>query len=246
MGLRIYIQPPRDDVNSNIELIKLLIRELELIYSLFLERLNELNKDDIFEKAGIPKPNFYFRNFEHDFSDISLSVFFKSYLFIIRQAIEKIFRVIYQSKEILGFDKVQNPIPDLSKSGHFSKNFEKLLLDQYDFDKDILNLLKKWSDIIIVTRIIRNALKTQASFKVWIVNIEGKIEVKIICPLLPRERKDPTLKLIKQKMSVSLDKLKNFVLEPSIMESGIMMVKEFYKMFILKLHQKNNIDNPNT
>ncbi|APF20867.1 hypothetical protein Calab_1032 [Caldithrix abyssi DSM 13497] len=240
MGVKIYIQPPRDDIYSNIELIKLLKRELELIYNLFLKRLNELKKEDVFENEDIPKPNFYFRSFEHDFSDVTLSVLFKSYLFIIRQTIEKIFRVIYQSRKILGYDKVQNPIPDLSKSGHFGRNFEKLLKDQYNYDYDILNLLKKWSDLIIVTRIIRNALKTQALFKVWIINIENKREVKIICPLLPRERKDPTLKLIKQPMSASIEEIKNFILEPSIMGTGIEMIKEFYNLFVKKIPKKQN------
>jgi len=248
MGINIYIQPPRDDINSNIDLIKLLIKELSLIYDLFLKRLNELKSEDIIENKDIPKPNFFFRSFEYDFSDVTLSVLFKSYLFIIRQAIEKIFRVIYQSRQILGYDKVKNSIPDLSKSSNFGKNFEKLLKDQYDYDNDILNLLKKWSDIIIVTRIIRNALKTQASFKIWIIYHENKREVKIICPLLPRERNDPTLRLIKQPMSSPPDKIKNFILEPSIMGTGISMIQEFYYIFLQKIPKGkiSNNDNLNT
>jgi hypothetical protein len=242
MNVQIYLPPPKDDINSNITRLNIFLSELNQLKDLFYSRLDEKLKEledheNELEKKGIPKPIFSMNQLSDEYSDIKLNLYFKCYFFILKQAIDKILHLIYLSRDQLGFEKVNNSIPDASKPKSFSTFIKNLAENKYDFDKDILNILDENRDLLIITRILRNSLKIQGTFRVIIIN--GK-EVTIVCPVLKRDKDDKTMNLLKTKLSVELKDLKNLTFGRSFVEQSFFSLNEIIKILNNKLDKNKN------
>ncbi len=237
MSIDIRLNLPKDDVNSNLIRLRIFKSELRIVRKKFYSRLRLIMKreDDFYKNSGIPKPVFSMKQLSDDFADVELNLYFKSFLFIYRQFIEKVFRIIFLLKPRYENKKAKIKIPDASRPGKFSKFIDNLLNNKYEYDNEILEILIKYSDLFILSRILRNTLKLQGTFNTLFINNKPII----VCPILAKDKKDKTLKLLKNKLSVELDKLKNLTMSPGILDDFIKSTEDLEKILIMKSKNLN-------
>lgn len=194
------------------------LKELSILFSSRLEAKINRRKQE-FQELNLPSPVFYMKNLSNEYTDVKLNLYFKSYVFILRQVFDKIFLLIFLLKVPLGFSKVKNSLPKASEN--YCNFIEKLVskgIKSYDYDKDILAVLEKYSDLFIMGRQLRNSLKKYGRFTVIIYDEKAKI----ICPRI----EDKALNFLKKKMTVEKAKVKNFIIEPEFMYDSITQLKD--------------------
>lgn len=232
--------PPRprnaqkhDSLLYNIELLVKLIDELKVSSLIFSSRVSEITtrRKQHWKKLNI-SPAFTFTTFSYAESNVEINVTFKSFVFIVRQAFEKLFRILYQSREELGYLNVKHVLPDLSRSGNFGKYFGKLLDYQYDYDQDIIEFIKSWKSEFITTRILRNAIKTQASYNMELINDS---DFKIVCTLLQREMNDKSLLLLDDQIIQRGEQVSKFKIQPHYLDICIKLLCQFVELILRKI-----------
>ena len=216
MSIKIAINPPEDNVKSHLSRLKIFKAELNILRSMFYNRLRSIQQveQEFFEKNNLPKPVLDIQQLSGEETDPESNLYFKSFLFIYRQYIEKVLRIIYLLKDKYENKKAKITICDASQSDKFRKFIENLLADNYEYDDEIISTLKKHSDALILSRLMRNSLKLQGTFNVLFINGD----VRIICPLLAKDKKDKTLPLLKTKFSTPFNEMRNLTMNPGILD----------------------------
>lgn len=219
MSVNIYIPPFRGDIKSHIERLELFLAELEVLKTLTFKRYRFLldqieNEEKRLQAKGIPLPIFSMHKYSDYFADIEANLYTKCYFLVFRQSIERLLKIIYLLKPHLEPPDVKHSICDGSNSRNFTRFIENVVSGVYQYDEDIMKIIDIHRDMFIVSRVIRNSLKTQGTIKVLIINKK----ISILCPIQKREREDKTLKLLRTPLSVSIEELKNFTMEPEFLD----------------------------
>ena len=218
----------KNGIKANLAKIQVLIRELDIV----LARL----KSNIDNKKNLPHPKGINRvNLLDDNLQVEINMYLKAYFFIYRQAITKYFRVLLDSRELLGFLKVARPFPNLSVSSGFKRNLEKLMNDEYDFDQDILKVIKEGSDFLILSRVLRNAIKSKAVVNSYMNYTEGVL--KIVIPIDDEEKRDGTLNFLKEK-PINLDHLDDITIKSEFLDNTHTYLYKLWNVLIDKLEDK--------
>lgn len=225
----IYIPPDSDDLRSNINKLRLLTLELRELKDSFHERVNyvKARETELLKHAGVPKPVFSANLLSDDFADVQLNLFAKCYFFVLKQYADRLLHTCYLLRGPLGYDKVRNSLCDASLSGKLTAFMEKLHACDIDYDPDLLAELRACNDLLIVTRITRNSIKTLATVRVLLVNNE---EARIIVPIVYGDEKQrrnyaKLLSLLDTNLSATGENLKNFIFPTMFMDQAFDIAK---------------------
>ncbi len=172
----------KDDVLSHLFRVRIFANELMELYNLFNSRVEEINnkESNFFKELGWPEPVMYMRNYGGKVTDVQLNLYFKSFVFVSRQGIEKLLRTVYLARETLEPSSAAHKICDGSSPERFMKFIINVLEDKYSYDSEILSMLKKHAITFIGLRLLRNNLKTQGTFNVVILNKKPIIVIKLL------------------------------------------------------------------
>ena len=186
----------QDDLLSNLFRVRIFANELMELYNLFNSRVDEVNKREskVFEDIGWPQPVMLMRNFGGRVTDVQLNLYFKSFVFISRQSVEKILRSVYLARETLEHKSAAHKICDGSSPERFMKFIINVLEDKYSYDADVISMLKKHALTFIGLRMLRNNLKTLGTFNVVLLNKKPIIVIR----LLEKDKQDTAYKYLSQ------------------------------------------------
>jgi hypothetical protein len=247
MSISIPLPAFKGDLKAHLERLELFIAELEVLKTLTFKRYHflvdqiENDKKKLIDK-NIPPPVFSMHQFYGSYADIEANLYTKCYFVVFRQAIERLLKVIYLMKSHLEPADVKHSICDGSNSRNFTRFIENVVAGVYQYDAEVLNIIDVHRDMFIVSRVIRNSLKTQGTVKVVI--IDKKVSIR--CPIQSRERADRTLNLLKTPLSVEIKNLKNFTMDPEFLDQILESLKGITKVLKLKYASKINDERPAT
>lgn len=232
-----YIQP-KDDIPSHLLRLRIFVNEIAEMLALFDKRIESLNEQEnkVFEELGWPQPVFLMKQLAGEMTDIQLNLYFKSFLFIARQAIDKLFRLIFLAKESFEPKKVRSSICDGSRPENFMKLIQNILDDKYEYDTDLLYLVKENIHLLATLRALRNNLKVQGTFNVILQNKKPSI----IMHILKKDKEDKGYPLfsgstLTETISESLVKI-----DPNLMKETINFLSQFGQSFEEKLQNIQN------
>lgn len=229
-----YVQP-KDDIASHLLRLRIFVNELAEMSSLCEKRLEIIKQQEnkAFEEIGLPAPVFSIRQLGGEMTDIQLNVYFKSFLFIARQAVDKLFRLLYLAKNYLEPKKVTNSICDGSKPENFMKLVQNIMNDKYEYDAELLHLIKENIHLLATLRALRNNLKVQGTCNVILQN--GKANV--IMHVLKKDKQDKGYPLfIASPLSEQISELM-ISIKPELMTETIDLLSKFGHMFESKLQK---------
>ena len=223
MEIKIHLPQIQNNINECFLVLDIFFEELKELSMLFSYRLEKKinGRKQEFQELNLPIPSFYMEKLSDIYTDVKLNLYFKCYVFILRQVFDKIFLLIFLLKNPLGFSKVRNGIPNASIN--FCNFIESLVnkgKKSYDYEEDILAILERYSDLLIIGRQLRNSLKENGRFTILITNDKADI----VCPIT--KKKDKALNFLKKKLSVKVDKVKYFIVEPEFMYDSITQLKD--------------------
>jgi hypothetical protein len=215
MNVVIPIPLAEDDIRSNCVRLGVLIEELKELATLFEDRIDELlaerrQKRTEWVRAGLPEPSFSFEQLTDEWIDVRANLYFKCYLFVARQLMDRILRLLFQLKGILEPPNPRYALGDASRGNKFAGFIRDLCDDRYQYDPDVLNFLKENRDFLIITRLLRNSLKVQGTFRVIIVDNK---DVTIICSHRLCDRQDSTIDYLKRPFSAPRERLNGIFLD---------------------------------
>jgi len=174
---------PQNDIPTNLQYLRTLLSELDILKQLCNHRVHMISPSC---SSDSPDP---FENL-----DVEINLLVKCYMFVLRQTIQRVFRLVFLLRVPLKFDKVRSPICDASKDEKFSDFIEGISCDRYEYDKEILFALNKAKDIFIVARMLRNSIKSlPAPFYVMVTNGH---DIMITCPLNKQQTEDKLLQYL--------------------------------------------------
>lgn len=229
-----YVQP-KDDIASHLLRLRIFVNELAEMSSLFDKRLGTVKDQEnkVFEELGWPAPVFSIRQLAGEMTDIQLNLYFKSFLFIARQAIEKLFRLLYLAKIHFEPQKVKNSICDGSKPENFMKLVQNIIDKKYEYDAELLYLIKDNIHLLVTLRALRNNLKVQGTYNVILQN--GKASV--IMHILNKDKQDKGyLLFIASPLTEQISELM-VKINPEIMKETISFLSKFGQEFENKLQK---------
>lgn len=229
-----YIQP-KDDIASHLIRLRIFVNELAEMSSLFEKRVEAIKEQEnkVFEGLGWPAPVFSMHQLAGDMTDIQLNLYFKSFLFIARQAIEKLFRLLYLAKGHFEPEKVKHSICDGSIPENFMKLVKNVMDDKYEYDAELLQLIKDNIHLLVTLRALRNNLKLQGTYNVILQN--GKANV--IVHILKKDKEDKGYPLfvaspLAEQISETMVKI-----NPKVMKETINLLSKFGQGFESKLQK---------
>ncbi|WP_160634356.1 hypothetical protein [Acidiluteibacter ferrifornacis] len=227
----------QEDLETNLGKLQILNAEIAIILDEIKNGLNE--KKNISEPRN-DKPQIRHLNLLEDPIQLNINLKCKTFLFVFRQFISKYFRALYQSKEILGYEKVANVLPDLSVNGS-TKKIINLLKGTYDFDKDIINTIQEGGDFLIISRLLRNSIKTYAVLITHTVYDGENANFYLNFPM-DKETKDDTLLFVKEKL-IKMDETSNFTVKVGFFDNCQLYANKLFEILIDKLDNKGVFDN---
>lgn len=216
MNLKL-LDPPDNNISSNIEILDILNKELCLLKSLFFEALenieteNQLIEQEI-QIDGLPESVLSVNTNSENITDIAPNLHLKSFFFVYRQATSKILELFYLLNRFYQVTPGGRHFPNASKNDQFKRFIESLVNDEFDnYDETLINLLKDNRDAFIISRIIRNRIKSLGVFNVY--SIDGFF--RIVIPLGDNiSRDEASFQYIMQDFSLPNNEIKNFNWDP--------------------------------
>ncbi|MBT3297916.1 hypothetical protein HN385_03255 [archaeon] len=228
MKVIIPIPKPDESIKANLIRLNIFLKELGWLKESLDNRINEVVKEqqDIFVNTS--KPDFFYNNLSGELTDMKINLFVKSFFFIAKQSIDKIFRIIYQIRDEIKIDNGEYNLPDVSNSGRLKKFIENLIEGKYDhYNSELIFLLKEKRDLFIVSRCIRNQLKYFGNFLVF--NVNNKIDI-IIQLGENYFHKEPIIKYLSNAEDIDYSHLSNFTLNNNSLNQTINDIASFYNL----------------
>lgn len=229
-----YVQP-KDDIPSHLLRLRIFVNELVEMKSLFDKRIEVINEREnkVFEEIGWPQPVFLMRQLAGDMTDVQLNLYFKSFLFIARQAVEKLFRLLYLAKDYFEPNKVKHSICDGSKPENFMKFVHNIISDKYEYDAALLDIIREKIHLLVTLRALRNNLKLQGTFNVILQNSKASV----IMHILNKDKQDKGYALFIE--SPLSEQISDFMVKinPELMKETINLLSKFGQTFESKMQK---------
>jgi len=224
---------PREDIPSHLLRLRIFVNELAELASLFDKRIEEVNKREnkIFADLGWPQPVVLLRQLGGEMADIQLNLYFKSFLFVARQVIDKILKLLFLARDRFEIKKAKYKICDGSRPENFPKFAQGVIEDKYEYDSELLSLVKENLHLLAVARALRNNLKTQGTFNVTLLNGEASIVVHI----LDQDKKDKSYGLFVGSPLVEMIGKSLVKVKPKLMNDVVNFASKFGQAFEKKL-----------
>ena len=229
-----------ENLETNLGKLQILNAEIEIALKAIKAKLEEKKK---IESKKSKSKSINRLNLIEDPLQLEINLHCKTFLFVFRQFISKYFRALYQSKEILGYINVARELPDLSVDEGIKKKLVNLLKRNYDFDDDILNVIQEESDILIVSRFLRNSIKKYAVLITHVFYENNEIVLNLNFPI-DKETKDETMLYVKEKI-IDMDETSNFTVKVGFFDNCQLYADKLFEILIKKLDDKNFFNGQN-
>ena len=227
----------KENLETNLGKLQILNAEIAIVLE---EIKNGLDEKKNINRPKKENPQVRRLNLLEDPIQLKINLQCKIFLFVFRQFISKYFRALHQSKEILGFEQVASKLPDLSVNGSVKKIIN-LLKGTYDFDKDIIDTIQEGGDILIISRLLRNSIKTYAVLITHTVYKDENTSFYLNFPI-DKETKDDTMLFVKEKL-IKMEETSNFTVKVSFFGNCQLYAKKLFEILIDKLDRKGFFDN---
>jgi hypothetical protein len=152
-------------------------------------------------------------------------------LFVARQVIDKILKLLFLARDRFEIRTAKHKICDGSKPENFTKFARGIIEDKYEYDSELLSLVKDNLHLLAVARALRNNLKTQGTFNITLLNGVASIVVHI----LDKDKKDKSYNLFVSSPLVEMIGKSLVKVKPELMKDVVNFASKFGQTFEKKL-----------